>query len=225
MPTVHVIHGFNVRDNGRNTTDKLLPYFRQRGYLAMDHDYGWVGPIRLRRRNARSVEEILPWIAPGDILVGHSNGCLLCWKLIEAGAPAAKVVCIQPAMKKGTVWSKSVQVLCLFNDKDRVMYLSYAWSRLTSFINIFREPHDWGYAGKVGFTEAENVLNINTRKAVNPAKGHSGLFRPFSLAFWSHVILTWIDGGINEETNLRDPAVYGLLRKYDRRLQREVADD
>lgn len=187
--TVYLLHGFNVGDGGKNTIARLEPYLPGTEVL---HAYGWVGLIRLRCVNARTVQELEREVQPGDVVVGHSNGCLIAWELsrrVHLGA----VVCINPALRRDTLWSSDTPVLCLHNSTDWVVQLGRWWGRLTSLGGI--RPHGWGAAGRYGFDPQENVACWDTAAPYwpHPVKGHSGVFKdPEALAYWGHAIAGWL---------------------------------
>lgn len=187
--TVYLLHGFNVGDGGKNTIARLEPYLPGTEVL---HAYGWVGLIRLRCVNARTVQELEREVQPGDVVIGHSNGCLIAWELsrrVHLGA----VVCINPALRRDTLWSSDTPVLCLHNSTDWVVQLGRWWGRLTSLGGI--RPHGWGAAGRYGFDPQENVACWDTAAPYwpHPVKGHSGVFKdPEALAYWGHAIAGWL---------------------------------
>lgn len=188
----HFFHGFNVSDGGSNSVDKLAPWFAMGGCEIVEHDYGWVGLLRLRRRNARTIQGAYPAIGQGDVLIAHSNGCLICWELVEAGAPVSAVICVQPALRRDTTWRDDVRVLCLYNPRDRIVSMGRMWSRFMSVANPFRDRHGWGAAGRHGFTaDQANVDNWNTATGPVPAVGHSGLFQTRPLLHWAPKIRDW----------------------------------
>jgi hypothetical protein len=190
----HLLHGFNVSDGGSGSVDKLAPFFTVNGVPVVDHNYGWVGLLGLRRRNQRTVQRILPTIKQGDVLLAHSNGCLIAWELVEAGAPLAAVICVQPALRKDTVWRPDVQVLCLHNDEDWVVSLGRMWGRFASVANPWRDRHGWGAAGRHGFTSGQpNVTNWNTGIGPAPAEGHSGIFETAPVLYWGPRIYHWAE--------------------------------
>ncbi|MFA5495177.1 MAG: hypothetical protein WC247_10400 [Porticoccaceae bacterium] len=187
----HLIHGFNVSDGGSDSIGKLAPFFALEGIDVIDHNYGWVGLLRLRWRNRKATRRILPHIAPGDILVGHSNGCLVCWELLEAGAPAGAVICIQPALRRDCPWPTHVPVLCLYNPADWIVSLGRLWGRFISVANPISRRHGWGAAGRHGFDPAPNITNWNTDTPPVPARGHAGLFHTRPLLHWGPRIHHW----------------------------------
>ncbi|MEX1197795.1 MAG: hypothetical protein WEB57_08060 [Pseudohongiellaceae bacterium] len=191
-PRVHLVHGFNVSDGGSDTVGKLAPYFALQGFEVVDHDYGWVFLLRLRRRNEKVVRRLEAECQPGDVLIGHSNGALLCWEALHQGCKPSSVICIQPAMRKDTHWPESIPVLCLFNRKDRIVSLGRAWSRFISVANPFRNRHGWGAAGRHGFVVGQpNVRNQDTDQPPVPARGHSGIFGIRELLHWGPRIQRW----------------------------------
>lgn len=188
---VHLIHGFNVRDGGAGTIGRMAPHLRAAGHEVVNHSYGWVGLLGLRRRNAKVVERLLAEVKPGDAIMAHSNGCLIAWELVEAGAPLAAVVCIQPALRRDTRWARSAQVLCLHNPGDWVVSMGRMWGRFATRARPWRNRHGWGAAGRHGFTSRQpNVYNWDTSDSAAPAVGHSGIFK--RLGHWAPLIDAWL---------------------------------
>lgn len=187
--TVYLLHGFNVGDGGKNTVARLEPFIPGTEVL---HAYGRVGLIRLRCVNARTVKELERDVQPGDVVIGHSNGCLIAWELsrrVHLGA----VVCINPALRRDTLWPGDTPVLCLYNSTDWVVQLGRMWGRLASYGGLY--PHGWGAAGRYGFDPQENVTCWDTAAPYwsHPVRGHSGVFKdPEALAYWSRIIAGWL---------------------------------
>lgn len=185
----HLIHGFNVSDGGRGSVRRLARWLPD----PVPHTYGWVFLLRLRWINDRTVEEMLPTIRPGDVLIAHSNGCLIAWRLVMAGAPVAAVVCIQPALRRDTHWPERLPVLCCHNQDDGAVGWGRIWGRFISVANPWRNRHGWGAAGKHGFTAGQAlVTNWDTGDDAIPATGHSGIFREPALSRWGPKISRWL---------------------------------
>lgn len=196
----HLIHGFNVSDGGNASIGRLLPFFDRDDDTAIMHAYGWVGLIRLRWRNAKVTRRILPEVQDGDVLIGHSNGCLICWELVEAGARPGLVICVQPAMRRDTDWPPHVPVLCLYNKRDWAVTLGRVWGRLVSVANPFKGMHGWGSAGRHGFTAGQShVENWDTDIEPTPARGHSAVFHPPCLRWWAPRLRWWARHTLREQ--------------------------
>jgi len=185
--TVHLLHGFNISDGGENTIRKLEPYI---GGDEKAYDFGWTGVIGLRCANKKAVRHIAPNLQPGDVLIGHSNGALICWTLaIEHHQKLAGIILINPALRKDTVWPEGLRVLCIHNKTDWVVQLGRMWSRLVSLGGL--NFHGWGAAGRVGFTARQPLVtnwDSATGMICDPVKGHSGLFRLPQLESWGRMI-------------------------------------
>lgn len=187
----HVLHGFNVRDNGLGSTCKLLPGLREAGLTPYPHDMGVLGIADLRCRNRELVNSLLPLIADGDVLIGHSNGALLCHELMRSGARPSAVVTINPAMKRNTEWPEWLPVLCLHAKDDYTVRIGLLWSKIAS---MRQAGHGWGAAGRHGF-ECERVKNIEiSRHKIAPASGHSGTFADGVVDYWAYRMGRWAVG-------------------------------
>lgn len=202
MARVHLIHGFNVSDGGEKSVLQLVPALMTYNLDFVSHNYGWTGPLLLRRKNLQTVAELLPKIEPGDVLIGHSNGCLICWELVDAGAPVSAVVCIQPAMRRDAKWPDHVKVMCLYNKRDVAVAFGRMWGRFATRVRPWKNRHGWGAAGRHGFTLNEpNVLNVETCRYYGKAAacGHSALFRKQKARdFWAEYIARWVKNRILE---------------------------
>lgn len=186
----HLIHGFNVLDGGKGSVGRLSRWLP----VPVPHNYGWTFLLRLRWTNDEAVAQMLPAIKPGDVLVAHSNGALIAWRLVMAGAPVSAVVCIQPALRRDTHWPERLPVLCLHNDRDWIVNLGRMWGRFVSIANPWRGRHGWGAAGKHGFTTGQPmVTNWDTADGPFPALGHSGLFREFARSHWAPKVALWLE--------------------------------
>lgn len=192
--TVHLIHGFNVWDGGQGSVGKLRPFIKGTETL---HDYGYTELFMLRCANRRAVTQILAHIKPGDFLVGHSNGGLICWELARIlKDKLGGIVVINPALRRDSLWPHEVPVLCLHNSKDWIVQLGRAWSRLVSMGGL--NFHGWGAAGRYGFdnTNGGRVANFDTADEEiwgEPVQGHSAIFEDDAVAYWGHIIDQWID--------------------------------
>jgi len=178
MPTAHLVHGFNVSDGGVGTTDKLRPYFEDRGYTVMEHDSEWKrGLFRdllsVRFGNQGRAEQLCQHIQPEDLLVGHSNGCaiiaLACQLLAEI-APKHHVRCIffNPALDSNFPVSRVISNILVFHTKtDKTVWLS-------KFLTF----HRWGNAGQVGYQGCvrSKVDNVSYESIGLPHMEHSGVF-------------------------------------------------
>lgn len=184
--TTWTIHGFNVRDLGEGSTDRLLPYLTD----SRDYDYGYVGLLKLRCVNRDTVEALARQVQPGDAVVAHSNGCLIAWQLAQRVRLGA-VVCINPALRRDTLWPDDLPVLCIANRKDWVVQLGRMWGRLASFGGLY--PHGWGAAGRYGFTSGQPLVKnwfSDDPFWKSPVRGHSApLQKP---EYWGPLIDAWI---------------------------------
>lgn len=204
MSKVHLIHGFNVSDGGEKSILRLAPHLERLGLPYIAHNYGWVGPLLLRWHNAQTIREIKDSIEPGDVLIGHSNGALICWELVQAGAPVSAVVCIQPAMRRDTLWPEDIDVLCLYNKRDWAVTFGRIWGRFASVARPWKGRHGWGAAGRHGFTAGQKrITNIDTCPLLSclDACGHSRIFKTPPIRLWGPRIALWVDQRLREHSH------------------------
>ncbi len=196
-----VIHGFNVRDGGKGSVDRLTAYLEK---PVRNCDYGWTNLITLRCVNARTVNRMARLVKPGDVLIGHSNGALIAWEIAQRVQGLAGVAVINAAMRRDTLWPKGLPVLCLHNSTDWVVQLGLMWSRLVS-AGGYLHPHGWGAAGRYGFTTGQPMVS-NWDTAMDywkhPVKGHSGMFQtPEDARYWGTLINAWTQAAKKDHRN------------------------
>lgn len=97
---VILVHGFNVRDGGEGSIDKLIPYLLELGYNVVEFDYGYRFLFGVRFCSEKDTRRLMDLWKPGDIPVGHSNGCTLISRAIDKGMPVKRAVFIHPALNK-----------------------------------------------------------------------------------------------------------------------------
>lgn len=188
--TTWLVHGFNVTDGGRGSVGRLKPHLAGdvRGF-----SYGWTGLLKLRVTNAQATRQLLARVKPGDVLIGHSNGALVCLNVAREFQRLGAVVVINPALRRDTRWPSGLPVLCLANSTDWVVQVGRAWSRLVSLGGL--TPHGWGAAGRYGFTAGQPHVSSWDTAAGHwgvPAEGHSGIFAPRCVKYWGALVRSWL---------------------------------
>lgn len=194
--TTWLVHGFNVSDGGKKSIGKMVPYLE--GEIK-SFNYGWTFLLGLSCANKKASKKLLSVIKPGDSIIAHSNGCLLAWnvsRLLDGNLDY--IVCINPALRRDTIWPKDLPVLCVHNHTDWIVQLGRWWGRLFPFDGV--EVQGWGSAGKYGFTKKQpKVDNWDSGETYwgYPVKGHSGLFKFPAVKYWTKLINTWSRGVSN----------------------------
>ena len=71
-----LVHGFNVRDFGKRSVDRLAPWFENWGFVVDtdEADYGWFGLLSVRLFKQPAIDRITNALRGADIVVTHSNG-------------------------------------------------------------------------------------------------------------------------------------------------------
>lgn len=203
---IGILHGWNVRDGGAGTIDRVKDYAAGRNVVIHDLDYApdfqrnliikgmdlrWL--FGLRKTNARAVADILPQIEqfPGMVLIGHSNGCLVLHELVKAGAPIGAAVCLQPALRRDTEWPEDLPVLCTYSKRDYIVrYGARWWGRFASVAKPWRDRHGWGAAGYYGFDDPSKT-KWRVDVGPTPAPEHSDLFKDPAADAWIPQVLRW----------------------------------
>lgn len=174
---VILVHGFNVRDEGKGTTDGLRPYFEGAGFTVAEFDTGWRGLAGVRWGNAKRGRRLARMIRNGDLLVGHSDGCnlinLASWHLSGSSLrkPAA-VIYLNPALDRDTQLAPQIVGALVFATRsDRIVQIA-SWLRW----------HPWGDMGRVGYIDKPiyhdpRYTNTDYEHLGIQQAGHSGAFK------------------------------------------------
>jgi len=170
---VILVHGFNVRDNGKGTTDGLRIYFESEGFEVIEFDTGWRGLAGVRLGNKRRARKLAKMAQSGDVLIGHSDGCNLinmaCWNLFDDDdvLPAC-VVYLNPALNNSTCLAPGVEGALVFHTpSDWVVSIA----RFLPF-------HPWGNMGNTGYQgEDTRYMNCAYEHLGIKSPGHSGAFK------------------------------------------------
>lgn len=186
---VLTIHGFNVKDNAKGTTDKALTYFRRAGFVDVkDFDYGWFELLAVRFMSDKVAKRLAEEIGDTPTIVFcHSHGNVIAD--IAAKKYNANIVyhvAVNPALNIKTQFATKIDYIDVYhNEKDCVVTTSKWLRRLSplSWVNI----HPWGEAGRKGIkTNDRRVVNIDTINTENmpEAAGHSGMFDNKNVPYW-----------------------------------------
>ena len=178
-------HGFNVRDQGAATTDRIGPYLERAGLIWKENDYGFIFLLGALWGNPGRAERAADKWGRDAIGVGHSNGCAILWRAAMLGA-FKRLVFINPALDASIRFPAHLDRVHVFHTRhDKpTKWASYVpWVR-------------WGAMGRDGHvdrrTDAVPVINhdmaAETVRPVYRVRGHSHVFRPPHLEFWGKLI-------------------------------------
>ena len=178
-----LVHGFNVRDGGEHTVDRLAPFIRDAGHTVdLDEgDYGFfnIWMVRLFKtwKKSRVLYRLAKAFEAADVIITHSNGANFTTQALdllpEEHNNNIRVIHISPALDSDTKIPQAVNAqLVLHTPHD-------GWVKLSSWIPFF---HPWGRMGAVGYKGTDN-RNHNVEVAA--VKTHSGWFKI------AHVFNTW----------------------------------
>jgi len=172
------VHGFNVRDGGARTVDKLAPFIEKLGWIADidDADYGYVDllSVRLfkRKKHHQTILKLAQAFTDCDVIITHSNGAYYTTQALHLIKTQKTVIHISPALNSKTPPPKAVlRQLVLFTPHD-------GWVKLASYL----PAHPWGRMGARGYQgDSEKVMSIMDANV----HGHSDWFSD------THISSTW----------------------------------
>lgn len=158
----YLIHGFNVKDRGANTTDKLRPHLEALGYDVTELDYPWFGRVKTRLCNKAMAMIAAETVEDGSMVFGHSNGCAVIYYMAQFNSNFSHITLINPALdaKKVPAGDCGVDVWYASNDQP---------VRIAKYI-----PYSpWGDQGRVGYVGSDPRVQNHPLGTI----GHSGAFK------------------------------------------------
>ena len=183
--TIHLIHGIHTSARDLEVRG-LIPYLERTGLEVAYPEYGFILGIETRRVNAMIVGTLLPYIKPGDIIVGHSNGCAIAYDLTRAGAEPVGLVLIHAALDRLISLHASIRWCDVyFNEDDTITEAARIGAKLG-----ITDP-SWGEMGHAGYGGIDGrVTNIDDKhtRGLPECRGHSPEFEPQNLPAWGEYI-------------------------------------
>lgn len=188
---IHVVHGI-LDPVGKAGLLKLVPYLQQAGFDVRVPDYGLITAVETRLVNPIIVRTLRPYLEPGDLYIGHSNGCAIGYDLIAAGARPAGVVFINGALRRDIELPAPMWADVYYNEGDDATVAAVASAALG-----LSDPV-WGDMGHAGYKGSNpNVANIDcghTDKSallagLPPVSGHSDIFTDGKVELWAPYIV------------------------------------
>jgi len=170
-----LVHGFNVRDGGERTVDRLAPYVQEAGWIVStdEADYGYFSlwMIRLVKSWLRSrvLYRLAKACESADLIITHSNGANFVTQALDMLGPEFNntklVVHISPALNRSTPIPNAVKA-------QLVMHTPHDfWVKLSALLPL----HPWGSMGAYGYSGPDNR---NRNEKFHDIKEHSAWFSP-----------------------------------------------
>lgn len=192
---VHVVHGI-LDPVGKAGLLQLVPYLQRAGFDVRVPDYGLITAVETRIANPLIVRTLLPYLEPGDLYVGHSNGCAIGYDLVQAGARPAGAVFINAALKRDIELPEPMWADVYYNAGDTATVAAVASAALG-----LSDPV-WGDMGHAGYQGTNpNISNIDCgRRAPDilreihgvddlpEVSGHSDIFTSGKIETWGPYI-------------------------------------
>lgn len=170
---IHIVHGI-LDTVGTSGLLRLIPYLKAAGFDVRSPDYGLITAAETRLANPIIVRTIAPYIEPGDLYVGHSNGCAIGYDLVLAGTPLAGLVLINAALRQDIALPLDMWADVYYNQGDDATVAAVLAERLGLVDPV------WGEMGHAGYLGVHpKVCNINCGKppeGLPVISGHGDIF-------------------------------------------------
>ena len=162
-----LVHGFNVKDGGAGSIDRLAPHLEKRGHEVEcdEADYGYYDLIKVRFAKYSAVRRILGALNRADAVVTHSNGANYATKALNLFfGQRVQVIHLSPALNSDTKVPSNIS-------RGWVFFTKTDW---TVWISSLLIGHAWGRMGQRGYTGGDpRITNIDHTDLV---KFHSDWF-------------------------------------------------
>lgn len=166
MAKVYLIHGFNVRDGGKDTIGRLKPLLEAAGHTVESIHYGFFHRLRVRWCSRGVAKAVASLVDKDSYVIAHSHGAAITFLAAKYGASFKHVFLINPALNKKTAIPNALWVSVFYAPSD-------IWTRLAKYIPF----SIWGSQGRVGFRgKALNYSQTNLDWLLHAEVGHSGVF-------------------------------------------------
>lgn len=182
---VHVVHGI-LDPVGAAGILKLVPYLRDAGFDVRVPDYGLVTALETRIANPIIVRTLRPYIEPGDLYIGHSNGCAIGYDLLTAGAPLGGFVFINAALKRDISLATPLWADVYYNAGDTATVAAVASAALGLSDPVWG---DMGHAGYEGDNPRISNVDCGRTPGLPAVSGHGDIFTAGKIEHWAPYIL------------------------------------
>ena len=148
------MHGFNVRDRGAATTDRLRQPLEDVGWHVEEFDYRWTFLLGVLLGNGKRAKRLARLVQSGDVGLGHSNGCAILHRAAWLGAPFKRLVYINPALDADAALAPQVEQLTVWHSPSDSPVTLASWIPGVA----------WGDQGAIGSTitgEDSRIVNVN----------------------------------------------------------------
>jgi hypothetical protein len=186
---VHFVHGI-LDPVGHAGLLKLVPYFQQAGFDCRVPDYGLITAIETRLANPLIVRTLRPYIEPGDIYIGHSNGCAIGYDLVKGeNARPGGLVLINGALERDIELPAPMWADVYYNKGDDATIAAVAAARLGLSDPVWGNLGHSGYSGLNPFVGNIDCGSDRGPEGLPRVSGHSDIFTTGKIETWAPYIL------------------------------------
>lgn len=183
---IHLIHGIHTSRGSRRLAAMKPILWRETQQPVEYYEYGDIKAIQTRVWNPWIAKRFAKTIAPGDVIVAHSNGNAIAIRAMrDFGAKPAGLVMLNAALEPDVEIPACLKwAHCYFNEHDgAVAYADF----------LFGWPFDplWGEMGLRGYKGTDTrVTNYDewNQYELPPIADHSGIIGPENILTWGAAI-------------------------------------
>ncbi len=182
----HLIHG--IHSEGSSPIEGLIDFLS--GFDVRYPDYGWILGVETKFFNPVIVGTLLPFVEPGDVLIGHSNGCAIIYDLMAMPTcPPVDVVFVNAALEQHILRRMATWIDVYFNSGDEITEAAKLGAEFGLTDAVWGEM---GHAGYSGTDTAITNIDCGTTPKMPVVSGHSEFFTAGNLSYWGPYLVNRI---------------------------------
>jgi hypothetical protein len=172
---IHLIHG--IHTNGPNLVEGLIEYLKE--WDVRYPEYGYILGLETRIVNPIIVGTVAPYVEPGDIIIGHSNGGAIAYELANRTKPGG-IILINAALEQN-ITRNAPWIDVYYNPGDEITEAAKWGAELGVDDKVWGEM---GHAGYIGNDPLIYSTNCASMGGAPVALGHSAIFLPGNIEWW-----------------------------------------
>jgi len=175
----------------------LVPYLRGQGFDVRVPDYGLITALETKIVNPLLFRTLRPYIEPGDVYIGHSNGGAIGYDLVKDGAPFAGLVLIDAALECDITLPTGMWADVYYNEGDDATVAAQVAAAFGIVDPVWGEMGHKGYIGTNPLIESRDCGHSLPLPVVS---GHSDIFSDGKYQEWDPVITEHVVQRLQRQT-------------------------
>ena len=180
---------------GKSGLLTMIPYLVAQGFDVRVPDYGLITALETRIVNPLIFRSIRPFVEPGDVFIGHSNGCAIGYDLVQDGAPFAGLVLIDAALENLISLPAGMWANVYYNKGDDATLAAQVAADFGIVDPVWGEM---GHSGYMGSNPLITSTDMGDTVGFPRICGHSDVFAVANYDLWNPSIIEHVLARLNK---------------------------